>query len=817
MLFRFPHAPSIDRRDARALLLLAALIVVFYLPAWCAWADGDWAFGDDAPGLFAPWREFAGQEMRAGRWPLWNPWVFGGLPLALNGQAALGYPFNVGFWVLPFKTALLLDAVFHSFVLGAGGYFLGRALGLSRAASWLLALCLSANGGVAGHVYAGHVTWHAARAWTPWLLWSLARGLQTRQLRFAFALSLFFFFQFSAGYPPLALVGAGFCVFAGIVWLARSLLERDNVPQLEGASRAGPKYLWLARWVGVAACLSLTLCVGLAAGLREVSAQSVHGSGLPWEHASELSGTWKSLARLVAPNVFNGAQSGQWSMDFGAHEEGAAIGMLPLLLAVGAPLWAWNGATRRERTFLVALFAEACVCVVLSLGANTPLYRWLFDNVGLFRVLRFPVRWLEVWAMLASILSALCFDVLARGKYLPVPRRQQVLAVLAGAAVFVGAAVLVSAFALAQSMEAGPLRRVALAECAWAAVLCAACAAIFLGVRRARSQQARAMWWKAALALVALDLGALFVRSERVWAEPGGAGGELSRYPAAFAAKFRAGERWATWVDWRGINGGMARRVEIFNGYDAMNTSAFWSLARAVEGRPVWVDMYQPTKARPALRIAGVTHLITQDFMRAPIPTVARLEGSHGSWQLWRLWPAGDVWPRLFLSSRVAFASPNGDSEIAALEKMARVPRPNANQDWPLLLNAEARGNASPRETVESSGRVLSWKARPNVLQCEVDAKRACWLGISQAWSPSWRAWVNGVPVRLERANGPFSALRLPAGRSRVALVYAPQSWRWGSFVGLCGLAILAGGAAAFGASRSKYLPTEAKKNSTRS
>ena len=51
-----------------------------------------------APGLsdpvwqFAPWVEFAGSELRAGRLPLWNPHQDGGVPLLGNGQSALGSP-----------------------------------------------------------------------------------------------------------------------------------------------------------------------------------------------------------------------------------------------------------------------------------------------------------------------------------------------------------------------------------------------------------------------------------------------------------------------------------------------------------------------------------------------------------------------------------------------------------------------------------------------------------------------------------------------------------------------------------------------------
>jgi len=44
---------------------------------------------------FEPWAEFARQELTAGRLPLWNPFVAGGVPFAANPQAALFYPLSM--------------------------------------------------------------------------------------------------------------------------------------------------------------------------------------------------------------------------------------------------------------------------------------------------------------------------------------------------------------------------------------------------------------------------------------------------------------------------------------------------------------------------------------------------------------------------------------------------------------------------------------------------------------------------------------------------------------------------------------------------
>jgi hypothetical protein len=48
--------------------------------------------------------------------------------------------------------------------------------------------------------------------------------------------------------------------------------------------------------------------------------------------------------------------------------------------------------------------------LLVALGANTPVYRWLFEQIIFFRLTRVPVRWLEVWAFCAALLAGFAFD-----------------------------------------------------------------------------------------------------------------------------------------------------------------------------------------------------------------------------------------------------------------------------------------------------------------------------------------------------------------------------------------------------------------------
>ena len=52
-----------------------------------------------------PWRFLAIVGLKKGELPLWNPYSFSGTPLLASLQAAVFYPFNVVFFLLPFRFA----------------------------------------------------------------------------------------------------------------------------------------------------------------------------------------------------------------------------------------------------------------------------------------------------------------------------------------------------------------------------------------------------------------------------------------------------------------------------------------------------------------------------------------------------------------------------------------------------------------------------------------------------------------------------------------------------------------------------------------
>jgi hypothetical protein len=172
---RRPGSASRPWVDVAAIALLCALSVILYrqialtnliLP------------GADAITYFYPYRAYAAESIRSGRIPLWNPYLFLGVPFLANPQAGVFYPPNLlPTWLLPappFGASIAPRLVAWSLVLHAalaacGAYlYARRVVRLSPLPALLGASAFAYGGFLSGQ--AEHVNQLNVSAWFPWLL-----------------------------------------------------------------------------------------------------------------------------------------------------------------------------------------------------------------------------------------------------------------------------------------------------------------------------------------------------------------------------------------------------------------------------------------------------------------------------------------------------------------------------------------------------------------------------------------------------------------------------------------------------------------------
>ena len=96
-------------------------------------------------------------------------------------------------------------------------------------------------------------------------------------------------------------------------------------------------------------------------------------------------------------------------------------------------------------------------------------------------------------------------------------------------------------------------------------------------------------------------------------------------------------------------------------------------------------------------------------------------------------------------------------------------------------------------ERLEASGRLLATTERPGRTEILVEADCPTAVVARDSYHRGWRAWVDGVPAAVHRADWRHLAVLVPKGRSRVVLAYHPPGWRAGLAVTALAVAVVIG------------------------
>jgi hypothetical protein len=380
-------APVSAAVDVAALGALAALTLLFFYKI--ALTNRVLA-GVDVFSYFYPYRDFASAALRAGRLPLWNPYLFMGTPLLANSQAAVLYPLHWPLLWLSAPKQIAWSIVLHIWLAGAGTYLFARRVTRLRPLAAMVAALVFALGGFLG-AQVEHMNQLNASAWLPWLLLCLeaARG-QGRQ-RWLGLLA-------GGGVVGLALL-AGHTQAAYIV-----LFGAGVYAALRGlASVRKPKWRQGAVTLALLAAMSLIgaiLAVGQLLPTLELSQLSVRSGGLPYNEAASFSLKPGLIFKAFLPPFL-------WEPPF--SEFVAYVGLTGLILAV---IGAW--ALWRRRRPGGALLFLALLGVFLAFGAYNPAYYVLYKLVPGLNLFRAPARWLLLYSFGAAILAGIGLEALPR-------------------------------------------------------------------------------------------------------------------------------------------------------------------------------------------------------------------------------------------------------------------------------------------------------------------------------------------------------------------------------------------------------------------
>lgn len=384
--------PPWERRCTAA---FAALMAVVALVFWRFLFTSDVLFFRDITWAHLPHAAELRALVRSGNLPLWNPYEHFGEPVAANPNYLLFYPTTWLAWLLPLAYGFKLHYALHFFLLAAGSFMLARRAGASPFGCWLAGAVFVFSGPVVSLGSFHNLL--PAVAWMPLALLAAdsyaRRGGWRRAAAFAGAMTM----QFFAGEPLTSLATAGLALGWMLAFAPAGLH---------------------ARRIAVGRCaLGGLLALGLAAAqLLPAAAHMRHterAAGLDYDHALFWSFHPLKFFELLIPDLWGNpistARTPWVYIDgFEALLLSLFIGILPLGLALAG---VFTAKTRALRFWMLA----GSVFLLAALGRYTPAGYLLYYVVPLYKVARFPVKFIVPATLALAQLAALGADALREG------------------------------------------------------------------------------------------------------------------------------------------------------------------------------------------------------------------------------------------------------------------------------------------------------------------------------------------------------------------------------------------------------------------
>ena len=313
--------------------------------------------GTDLYREFVYSRAFGFDELRQGNLPLWNPYLFAGMPFLGGFQSALLYPLNWLYLVLPLAVAINVGIALHVLLGGVFMYLWGIQRGLHPFAALVCGILFMFCGPHFLHIYAGHLSNLCTIIWVPVLFTAL--DALARQPRLAWILLGIgaVAMQMLAGHPQYVFYTAVAAALYSALCMVNNPHWRRIVVGL-GAVYVG------------AACLSaVQVLTGLDAGT-----ESIRSGGVSQAFAAMFSLPPENVLTLLAPGFFGDMTAvPYWGRGY-LWEMSLFISVTGLVLAIWGAVYA-DRPTRWMCGTMIVVF------LVLAFGSHTPLLKAMYAVV----------------------------------------------------------------------------------------------------------------------------------------------------------------------------------------------------------------------------------------------------------------------------------------------------------------------------------------------------------------------------------------------------------------------------------------------------
>lgn len=765
--------PIANEVEPRRGLLIASLIFVAAALTLC-WPmlGGQILAGSDYSLAGWAFRNFGAEYWREHHAiPLWNPFIFGGIPYVAGMHGDIFYPTAWIRYFVPLDLATNLTFAGHIVLAGISMYLLLRRLGLSWTAAVTGGLAYELTGIVSSMVSPGHDGKLFVSSLAPFVLLGLLKairdGKKSGYAGAALAIGLAFH-----GHPQ----SSSYLLVATAIWTSFLVFGHPGGPR-------GPERWKALGWSGGAVALGIGIyAIQLLPALAYVpfSPRADGGPSTGWEYMTGYALPPAELFTTFLPQL-NGIKDAYAGANyFKDHSE--YLGVVVILLAI-CGLGGQRG--RRER---LALGVVAGLFLLVALGPHTPFYRLWFEFVPMMQKVRAPGMAYFLVALPVCVLAGFGVDRIRRGE---VPVRTiaigagvfALLGVLGAVGGLDGIAQAIAAPQLLQNairhapdLHAGALRLFLFAAAGGGVLLA-------IGARRLSGAAATA----ALLVLVTADLWSVDRHFFEFFGTAKSRFGddEITTALRKTPPPYRVWEPKAEYSALEVYRGSwlMGRSIPQLLGYHGNELNYF---DETLGGKNLWKHQVN----LGMLQLFAIRYAVVNDTVQIPgfhrvLGPVRTTPGGPGY-----LYEADSAPPYVRLMAAAVKAP---DAQVAEVVADPRFPvlavAVYADSE---KVTPPAVGSTLPPPAT-ATARVAAWE--PGKISVAIDGRdeRPLYLVVAENWYKDWRGTVDGASVPVLRAQHTLLSVVIPPGARQVAFEFRSPEYARGRLITLVSLAIVAG------------------------
>ncbi len=357
------------------ILLVLFVIIFFYKQVFF----GEVFYCCDNIAINIPSKVFLIEELKQGKFPLWNPYILSGTPFLADINLGLLYPLNVLYVMFPPFQALTAGVMLDFIIAVIGMYILARSLRLTQFASTVTSVIFTLSGTMI--VYINNVPMLQVAALLPWVAWTWMAYFYKPTKKYYCILVGLLTFQIIAGHPQFTyytwLWGIAYVLFVSPISIKQKFISFASVCGL----------------VFLLSAIQIIPFIELAGNSTRV--------GRDFTYASFDSLHPFNIVRFILPNIVGDSSGGtDWIQRGSVY---GYVGILPLILLLWIPF---------KKVHARFFLGVAAISFLLALGKYTPIFFVAYTFIPGIGSFRSPQHFLFLYTISVAILSGFSIDAL---------------------------------------------------------------------------------------------------------------------------------------------------------------------------------------------------------------------------------------------------------------------------------------------------------------------------------------------------------------------------------------------------------------------